>query len=121
MAAETTLRAPLSGGVTRRHFSWLVGSLIVAGGALPKGQTRPGPALWLAEKQDTRVYLFGQMPVRSDTVWLTPEIEAAFNGSDRLVGEPGQFADNPRGDECSWRTPKTADAGGRFFGALRAR
>jgi hypothetical protein len=82
MAAETTLRAPLSGGVTRRHFSWLVGSLIVAGGALPKVQTRPGPALWLAEKQDTRVYLFGQMPVRSDTVWLTPEIEAAFNGSD---------------------------------------
>ena len=82
MAAETTLRAPLSGGVTRRHFSWLVGSLIVAGGALPKVQTRPGPALWLAEKQDTRVYLFGQMPVRFDTVWLTPEIEAAFNGSD---------------------------------------
>ena len=82
MAAETTLRAPLSGGVTRRHFCWLVGSSMVAGGALPKAQTRPGPALWLAEKQDTRVYLFGQMPVRSDTVWLTPEIDAAFNNSD---------------------------------------
>jgi uncharacterized protein YbaP (TraB family) len=82
MAAETTLRAPLSGGVTRRHFCCLVSSLIVSGGALPKVQTRPRPALWLAEKQGTRVYLFGQMPVRSDTVWLTPEIEAAFNGSD---------------------------------------
>ena len=72
----------LSGGVTRRHFTWLVGSLLLAGGALPQAQTRPRPALWLAEKQKTRVYLFGQMPVRSDTVWLTPEIEAAFNGSD---------------------------------------
>lgn len=82
MTAETTPRAPLSGGVTRRHFCWLASSLIVSGGALPKVQTRPGPALWLAEKQNTRVYLFGQMPVRSDTVWLTPEIEAAFNGSD---------------------------------------
>ena len=82
MAAETTLRAPLSGGLTRRRFSWLVGSLIAAGSALPQMQTRPGPALWLAEKPDTRVFLFGQMPVRSDTVWLTPEIEAAFNGSD---------------------------------------
>ncbi|HZI79929.1 MAG TPA: TraB/GumN family protein [Vicinamibacterales bacterium] len=82
MAAKTTPRAPLSGGVPRRHFSWLLGSLIVASGALPKAQTRPGPALWVAEKLDTRVYLFGQMPVRFDTVWLTPEIEAAFNGSD---------------------------------------
>jgi hypothetical protein len=82
MAADTTLREPLSTGITRRHFSWLVASVIVAGGALLKGQTRPGPALWLAQEQGTRVYLFGQMPVRSDTVWLTPEIEAAFNSSD---------------------------------------
>jgi len=82
MAAETTLRAPLSGGVPRRHFCWVVSSLILSGGAGPKLQPRRATALWLAEKQNTRVYLFGQMPVRSDTVWLTPEIEAAFNGSD---------------------------------------
>jgi uncharacterized protein len=82
MPAETNLRAPAAGRISRRHFAWLTGSLILTACASPRVDARPGPALWLAERSNTRVYLFGQMPVRSDTVWLTPEIETAFNGSD---------------------------------------
>ncbi len=82
MPADTTLRASLSGRMTRRHFARLTGGLILTGCARRQVDSRRGPALWIAERNNTRAYMFGQMPVLSDTVWLTPEIEAAFDGSD---------------------------------------
>ena len=82
MSAETTFPCTSFTSMTRRHFSWLLGGLILAGCAGRQVETRRGPALWIAEKNNARAYLFGQMPVLSDTAWLTPGIEAAFNGSD---------------------------------------
>lgn len=53
--------------------------------------TRTGPALWVVQRDAAApVYVFGRTAVRSDTQWLTPAIEAAFDASDVL------WLENPR-------------------------
>jgi uncharacterized protein len=40
-----------------------------------------GPPLWVVERGDARVYLFGVRPVFDDADWLTPSVEAALDKS----------------------------------------
>ena len=49
----------------------------------------PGaPALWTVSDYDSTVYLFGTVhSLRPTTQWLTPDIQAAFDASDRLIVE----------------------------------
>ncbi|MEP7311748.1 MAG: TraB/GumN family protein [Pseudomonadota bacterium] len=51
-----------------------------------------GPALWTVRQGRATVFLFGQMPVRTDTVWLTPRINAAFTSSAVLWLENPEFS-----------------------------
>ena len=48
---------------------------------------RSAPPLWMAERGDSRVFLFGQMPVKATTPWLTPAIESTFQGCRELWTE----------------------------------
>ena len=49
----------------------------------------PGaPALWKVSDHDSTIYLFGTVHyLRPSTKWMTPDIQAAFDQSDRLVIE----------------------------------
>ena len=66
--------------------------------------TRTGPALWVVQRDAAApVYVFGRTAVRSDTQWLTPAIETAFDASDVL------WLENP---------PPGADRGSELIGRL---
>lgn len=68
----------------------------------PASTDLAGPALWVVRSGDATVYVFGRMAVGSDTQWLTPTIEAAFDTSDALwLENPG--ADGDRGSELIGR------------------
>jgi uncharacterized protein len=47
----------------------------------------PGPPLWVAERGKARVFLFGQMPVRDTSRWLSSSIDRAFEVSTELWTE----------------------------------
>ena len=66
-------------------------ALAISWSALGQNATG-GPALWVVRSGDAAVYVFGRMAVTSDTPWLTPAIERAFDSSDAL------WLENPRGD-----------------------
>lgn len=51
-----------------------------------------GPALWAVRDQGTTVYLFGGMGVQTDTTWITPKVERAFDASETI------WLENPSGD-----------------------
>jgi uncharacterized protein YbaP (TraB family) len=51
-----------------------------------------GPALWVVRSGGAAANLFGRMAVGTDTQWLVPTIERAFDASDVL------WLENPRGD-----------------------
>lgn len=54
----------------------------------------PGPAMWLVEDADTRIYLFGTFHMlRPGTGWFQGPIRRAFDASDTLVTEIIQPAD----------------------------
>ena len=70
-------------------------ALAVSWGAVaqPARTGSAGPALWVVRSGgDAAVYVFGRMAVGSDTQWLTPTIERAFDSTDVL------WLENPRGD-----------------------
>lgn len=47
-----------------------------------------GPALWVVEDDDTRIYLFGTVHVLPEGLdWLNPTIEGALASSDQFVSE----------------------------------
>lgn len=56
-------------------------------------QYSPGPPLWVAERGAARVFLFGQMPVRATSQWLSSAIEHAFDVSTEL------WTENPDPDQ----------------------
>jgi hypothetical protein len=41
----------------------------------------PGPPLWVAERGSSRVFLFGQMAVRTSSPWLSSAVQQAFDTS----------------------------------------
>jgi uncharacterized protein len=54
----------------------------------------PGPALWIIEDADSRIYLFGTIhTLRQEDVWLTKQVERAFGASGELVLEVAQADD----------------------------
>ena len=85
--------------LTRRRFSILLGALALAAGRRAEAAEK-GPALWAVTRDKATVFLFGQMPLRTDTVWLEPEIETAFTSSDVL------WLENP---DYSQTTPEVMD------------
>lgn len=53
------------------------------------------PAMWIAQKGRATAHLFGQMPLRETTQWLTPDIDEAFGQSHIL------WLENPEYDKSS--------------------
>lgn len=52
----------------------------------------PSPPLWIASGAVGSAVLFGQMPVRHDTVWETPQIMSAFEAGSALWVENPVFS-----------------------------
>jgi uncharacterized protein YbaP (TraB family) len=79
--------------------------LLVALAITSVAEAQPtGPPLWVVQSDSvTPVYVFGRMAVRSDTQWLTPAIETAFDAGDVL------WLENPRAD---------GDGGNELIGRL---
>ena len=77
----------------RRSFCW-IGVLAFSWNVVGQPVQTPsfGPALWAVRSGDAAVYVFGRMAVGSETRWLSPTIEKAFDSSDEL------WLENPRGD-----------------------
>lgn len=46
-----------------------------------------GPPLWVVERGDARVYIFGVRPLMGPTPWLTPPVEAALGESEAFWRE----------------------------------
>lgn len=73
----------------------LLAAVAVASSAAAQAPSS-GPPLWIVRSDTTApVYVFGRMAVMSDTQWLTPTIEAAFDASDVL------WLENPPADRGS--------------------
>lgn len=55
------------------------------------------PAMWKFSDEDTEIYLLGSIHVlKPGTTWRTPEMDAAFDASDRVVFETrGESAEGP--------------------------
>jgi uncharacterized protein len=51
----------------------------------------PGPPLWVAERRSSKVFLFGQMPVKTDSSWLSGAVQGAFDASTELWLENPDF------------------------------
>jgi uncharacterized protein YbaP (TraB family) len=67
-------------------------SISAATSGQPTAAELNGPPLWIVRSGSADVYLFGRMAVGTDTHWLTPTIEAAFDASNSL------WLENPRAD-----------------------
>jgi uncharacterized protein YbaP (TraB family) len=66
--------------VFRGRFAAMAAAMMLAA---PAGFAEP--ALWVVKDKDSTIYLFGTVHVlRSDTVWRSPKIDAAFNQADEL-------------------------------------
>lgn len=79
-------------GWTRRAAT---AAIIVSGLAPRAGLTSvatASPLLWSARGAVGSAILFGQMPVRADTAWQTPRIQAAFESSGTLWLENPVFS-----------------------------
>jgi uncharacterized protein len=73
--------------VTRRDtLAAITAGLVMASVGRAVGRSA-GPPLWVAEQGASKVYFFGQMPVRADTVWLSGAVQQAFDGSSELWTE----------------------------------
>jgi uncharacterized protein YbaP (TraB family) len=62
-------------------------------------QYASGPPLWIATRDAARVFLFGQMPVRADSRWLSRAVQQAFDASSEL------WTENPDLDTASVSQP----------------
>jgi uncharacterized protein YbaP (TraB family) len=74
----------------RRSMIGLIGALPLLACRTFAAAT-PRPAMWVAQKGCATAHLFGQMPMRSSTHWLTQEVEAAFQQSDVLWLENPEY------------------------------
>ncbi len=104
LICRMTKVAQHNGSVDMKHlFSTIaVAALVLAGcqdkasapeakqhsGAKTETQAPANPALWVVEDADTKVYLFGTLPVLTpETQWLTPKIEKAILSADAIYDE----------------------------------
>lgn len=101
MNSEQDIQTLFTSCMTRRRFTALIGVCTLSACSSFIRSASQGPALWVARSDTARVYLFGQMPVRTETDWLTPDIEAAFEGSDVI------WLENP---DISLQSPETMEA-----------
>jgi uncharacterized protein len=78
--------------ITRRTVTGLamsgLATAVIRGRA---AESLTAPPLWSVERGSSRVYLFGQMGVRSDSVWLTDGVKRAFESSTELWVENPDF------------------------------
>lgn len=79
-----------------RHllFSIAISALLALTFPIPAFLQSPDtdPALWVVRGQGATVYLFGRMAVPTETDWITPKVEEAFDASDIL------WLENPSSD-----------------------
>lgn len=104
MNEDVNLRNLYPCAMSRRHFVALLGAFALSScTAFPRVNGK-GPAMWLARRGSKSVYLFGQMPVLTGTDWLTPDIAAAFDGSDIV------WLENPDNTQQSPEIMQAVDA-----------
>ena len=73
--------------ITRRDATVaLAAGLLIGSRAGATGRTS-GPPLWVVDRGGSKVFLFGQMPVKTKTPWLTSMIQGAFEGCRELWTE----------------------------------
>jgi uncharacterized protein len=73
--------------VTRRDTLVAMVAALVMSSDNRATERASGPPLWRARHGSASVYFFGQMPVRADSVWLSPAVQRAFDGSSELWTE----------------------------------
>lgn len=73
--------------VTRREALAAAAAGLAVGTLGLAAQRTPGPPLWVAERRSAKVFFFGQLPLRTDSVWLSGAIQEAFERSSELWTE----------------------------------
>jgi uncharacterized protein YbaP (TraB family) len=93
--------------ITRRTVTGLALAGLATGAIRGRAAEQlTAPPLWSVQRGSSKVYLFGQMGVRADSVWLTDGVRRAFESSTELWVENPEFPPPPTGAPAPAEPPK---------------
>ncbi len=73
-----------------------------------------GPPLWLVRRRATRIYFFGQLPLRTDSFWQSAPVMRAFDASSEY------WSENPDPTTAAPPAPRTS-SGPQLFSVVTTR